>query len=472
MRGITFDWYSVALRLKLSRCFGLPRKLPMPLSYSARLRRDLRDWQERGLLQPEQAERIAAHAFAPRSSKHLQAALGLCILLLMAPSIIAFVAANWSGLSPASRLVVLLLINAAAVLSTYVAAIRQARERPGWAGRFVDGLATLSLAIAAATLAFVGQTFHVTADPRGFACTVALLALATALVARSGGAAVVACLALIAADLGFGGLDLTTLRGDTASGAGLWFWIVGPALFLASLSGWLPAREFTLLLILVVLTNHFGGAPAGVIFLLPPDRILTVAALALALGHRVSRFRPPGGAGLRLRDGAQALMRAAVGLCLLGIVMVSVRTLGFGGARSTFTVPLAFGAIALAAAVITRFRWPSRATALTSDLLVLAAAATALLVWLIAGGGREPSTFWTVWAASSGLMLVVAGDLEDRRELYGWGMALTAGVTIAMLATSRNLIAFSGNLLLCALLLSLALVACRWATRLIAGRPA
>ena len=98
-----------------------------------------------------------------------------------------------------------------------------------------------------------------------------------------------------------------------------------------------------------------------------------------------------------VRDGAQALMRAAVGLCLLGIIMVSVRTLGFGAARTIFTVPLAFGAIALAAAVMTRFRWLSRATALTSDLLVLAAAATALLVWLIAGGGREPSTFWTVW---------------------------------------------------------------------------
>ncbi len=445
----------------------------MPLSYSARLRRDLRDWQERGLLQPEQAERIAAHAFAPRGSKRLQAALGLCIILLMAPSIIAFVAANWSGLSPASRLVVLLLINAAAVLGTYIAAVRQARERPGWAGRFVDGLATLSLAIAAVTLAFVGQTFHLAADFRGFTCTVAVLGLATALVARSGGAAVVACLALIVADVGFGGVDLSTLRGDTASGAGLSFWAVGPALFLASLYGWLPAREFTLLLILIVLTNHLGGAPAGLTFLLPPDRILTVAALALAIGHGLSRIPPPGDAALRLHDGAQALTRAAVGLCLLGILMVSVRTLGFGGARSTFTVPLAFAAIALAAAVITRFRWPSRATALTSDLLVLAAATTALLVWLIAGTGREPSAFWTVWGGIvPGLMLVVAGDLEDRRELYGWGMALTAGITIAMLAASRNLIAFSGNLLLCALPLSLALMACRWATRRITGRTA
>ena len=140
----------------------------MPLSYSARLRRDLRDWQERGLIQPEQAERIAAHALAPRGHRHLQAALALCILLLVAPSIIAFVAANWSAMPPAARLILLFLANAAAVSATYLAARRLARDQTGPARRLVDGMATLSLAIAAATLALVGQTFHVAADPRGF----------------------------------------------------------------------------------------------------------------------------------------------------------------------------------------------------------------------------------------------------------------------------------------------------------------
>jgi uncharacterized membrane protein len=448
-------------------------KAAMPLSYSARLRRDLRDWQERGLIQPEQAERIAAYVFAPRGSKHLQAALALCILLLVAPSILAFVAANWSVMSPASRLVVLVLVNAAAVLGTYLAARRHAYDRAGSTSRLVDGMATLSLVIAAATLALVGQTFHVAADPHRFAGTIAALGLATAVVARSGGAAVVACLTLIAMDAGLGVLDLAELRGGIASGAGAWFWAVGPALFLASLSGWLPARESTLLLLLIVLTNHLGGAPAGLMFLLPPDRILTVAALALALGHVLSRFEPQEEWASRLREGAHALTRAAVGLCLLGIVMVSVRTLGFGGARPTFAAALALAAIALTACVLARFRLPTRATSPTSDLLVLAAAALALLVWLIAGTSREASTFWTVWGGIvPALILVVAGDLEDRRELYGWGMVLTAGLTVGMLAASSNLIAFSGNLLLCAVLLSLALVACRWAARRIAGRVA
>lgn len=445
----------------------------MPLSYSARLRRDLQDWQERGLIQAEQAERIAAHALAPRGFMNLQAALVLCILLLVAPSIIAFVAANWSAMSPASRFAVLFFANAAAVSGTYVAARRHARDRAGSASRLVDGLATLSLVIAAATLALVGQTFHVAADLRGFASTIAVLGMATAIVARSGGAAIVACIALIAADVGFGVLDLATLSGDTGSGAGIWFWAVGPVLFLASLSGWLPARQFTLLLILIVLTNHLGGASAGLTFLLPPDRILIVAALALALGHVLSRIGPQGEWTSRLRDGAHALTRAAVGLCLLGIVMVSVRTLGFGGARPTFAAALALAAIALAALILARVRSAGLRTLPLSDLLVLASAALTLLVWLIAGWSREASTFWTVWGGIvPALMLVVAGDLEGRRELYGWGMALTAGITIGMLAASRNLIAFSGNLLLCAVLLSLGLVACRWAARRIDGRAA
>ncbi|GJE13751.1 MULTISPECIES: DUF2157 domain-containing protein [Methylobacterium] len=445
----------------------------MPLSYSARLRRDLRDWQERGLIQPEQAERIAAHALAARGLRPLQTALALCILLLVAPSVIAFVAANWSAMSPPARLVVLVLADTAAVAGTYLAARRLSRDRIRSSRRVVDGLATLSLAIAAATLALVGQTFHVAADPRGFAVTVAILGAATALITRSGGAAIVACIALIAADAGLNGLDLGSLRGETGSGAGLWFWTLGPALFVASLTGWLPAREFTLLLLLIVLTNHLGGAPAGLTVLLPPDRILTVAALALALGHLLSRVPPRGGWPPRLHDGAQALARAAVGLNLIGIVMVAVRTLGFGGARPAFTVALAFAAIALAAFILARRRSPARATLLTSDLLVLAASALALLVWLIAGASREPSTFWTVWGGIvPALTLVVAGELEDRRELYGWGLALTAGLTVGMLAASSNLIAFSGNLLLCALLVTLALVACRWAARRIDGRAA
>lgn len=158
----------------------------MPLSYRAKLRRDLRHWQALGLIQPEQVERISAVALAPRGLQHLQAILALCILLLFAPSIIAFVAANWSAMSPLSRMTVLFLGNAGTVLVTYLAVRRHERNPPGSTRRIVDGLATLSLVFAAATLALVGQAFHVPADPRSFAGALALMGLMTALVARSG----------------------------------------------------------------------------------------------------------------------------------------------------------------------------------------------------------------------------------------------------------------------------------------------
>lgn len=450
----------------------------MPLSYRARLRRDLRQWQELGLIQPEQVERISAVALAPRGLGHLQAALVVCILVLFAPAIIAFVAANWSAMSPPSRMVVLFLGNAATVLATYLAVRRHGLNRAGSSRRLADGMAVLSLAFAAGTLALVGQTFHVPADPRAFAGALAVMGLATALIARSGGAAFVACLALAVADTGFSGV----LAGGVEATGSAWtgFWIVGPALFLASLSGWLPAREPTLLLLLVVLTNHLAGSSASLPFLVSPDLVLTIAALALALGHALvaspgsaSADSQPSGWRARLREGGQSLSEAASGLFLLGIATVAVRTLGFGGARPGLMVAPAFAALALTALLLMRRRLHERGALPLADLLVLGAAGLGLLSWLVSGSVRNPSPFWTVWGGIvPALGLVVAGHLGERRGLFAWGLTLCGGVTLSMLAVSRNLIAFSGNLLVCAFLLAVTLAACRWADRRLTGRSA
>ena len=449
----------------------------MPLSYRARLRRDLRRWQDRGLIQPEQAERIAADAFASRGLGHLQAALVLCIVVLAAPAVIAFVAANWAAMPPAARMVVLLLGNAATLLATFLAARAHARGSGASARRLADGTATLSLAFAAATLALVGQTFHVPSDLRAFAGTMAVLGLATAIVARSSGAALVACVALAVADTGLpglGGVGFETVRAAWAS-----FWLVGPCLFVASLSGWLPAREPTLLLLLLVLTNHLGG-PAVLPFVPSPELTFTVGALALALGHAIAGTRRDGvpaeardGWPTRFGEGGEVLMQAAAGLCLLGILVVALRTLGLGGPKPGLTIVLGFWALALAAFLLSRPRLARGDPLPLADLLVLGAAALGLLTWLVSGvvGGASP--FWTVWGGIvPALALVVAGHIGERRGLFGWGLALCAGLTLGMLAVSRNLIGFSGNLLVCALLVAVTLAACRWADRRLTGRSA
>lgn len=445
----------------------------MPLSYSTRLRRDLQEWQALGLIQADQSERIAAHALAPRGGKHLQVVLGLCILLLLAPAILAFVAANWAAMPPGSRITVLFLTDAACVFATYLAALRHAAGPPGSPRKLVDGLALLSLVAAAATLALIGQTFHTPADPQGYALTIAILGTATALVARSGSAGVVASLALIMADLGSYGLGLGGAATTAATGAGLWFWAVGSVLFLASLTGWIPAREFTLLVLLSTLSNHLGGQPRGLPIPPAPDRALLVAASAMALGYALPHLSVHAAWATRLRDGAQALKDAAAGLILISLVLVAFNLFGFELAHPSALGLVALAAVAGAAFTIDRLRAPNLATRSVGDFLVLAAGALALIVWVAASSSREVSSLWTVWGGIvPALMLVVAGEIDHRRALYGGGITLTAGFTLGMLAMSRSLITFSGNLLLCALVLSLALLACRWANRRISARLA
>ncbi len=443
----------------------------MPFIYATRLRRDLQEWQTLGLIAPDQAERIAAHAFAPRGLKGLQTVLGFCIVLLLAPAIIAFVAANWSAMSAASRMAVLFLADAAVVGGTFLVAARDTRDGLPMPSKLVDGLATLSVVFAAATLALVAQTFHTPSDPKGYSITVALIGLVTAAVTRSVTAGVIASLALITADFGTGGLMGSASLPETTTT--VWFWIIALPLFFASFLGWLPRQELILILVLSALANHLEVPPPGFPISLSPDRTLTVAALALALGHALTRLDAEGRWVQRIRDGGQALTRAAVGLFLMGFVLACAQTIGFLGSKPTFGTALAVIAIAFAAFVIDRLRASETAKPPLSDLMMLGAAALSLAVWIALGSARTISPLTTVCGGIvPALALIIAGDLDQRRALYGWGITLTAALTLGMLVMSKNLIAFSGLLVVCAVLLTGALIGCRWASRRIAGRIA
>ncbi|WP_375456993.1 DUF2157 domain-containing protein [uncultured Methylobacterium sp.] len=443
-------------------------------SYRARLRRDLLDWQERGLIDAAQRERIAAEALAPPGPGYLQGILVLCIVVLVAPAIIAFVAANWSGLAPATRMVVLFSADAAAVLGAWFAGRRHARAPSAPQRAVADGAATLSLVLAAATLALVGQTFHVPPDLRGYAATVAALGLATALVARSGGAAFAACAALVVADVG-------PWDGGAAPGAGSpTFWFVASGLLAGFLTGWLPARAPSLTVLLVVLANHLGAASGG-IPTIGPDRLMLVAALALGAGHALAGQALAGfGADprtARLREGGAALAQAATGVCLLGILAVAARTLGWGGRPSPAWILPTLLAFAAAGALLVLPRRRGRGPLPLPELIVLGSTALSFLVLLTGAWGWAParggSPFWTVWGGIvPALGLVVAGHLDERRALFGWGLALVAGLIVGMLAVSRDLLGFSVNLLGSAALVALTLALCRWADRRLAGRTA
>lgn len=443
----------------------------MHLFYATRLRHDLQDWQSLGLIQPDQAERIAAHALAPRDHKSLQTVLGLCIVLLLAPAIIAFVAANWSALSAAARMAILFVTDIAAVSAAYLAARHRSRAGIEAPSKLVDGLATLSLVTAATTLALVGQTFHTPPDPQGFALTVAVLGLATAAVARSGSAAAIACVALILADNGSGGM--LGLQGAPASRVGIGFWIVGTALFLMGLLGWTPVRKITLFLLLVALTDHIGIALDRRAGSLTPDLTLAVAALAITLGHALTALEAEGSWIARLRTGAQALTQAGVGLFLIDTVFACLQFVGLARSPTTATTYVAIVALGCCAFALHHIRKSEPIKPPISDLLMLGAATLSLCVWILASQSREMATLWTVWGGIvPALILIVAGDIDRRPVLYGSGIALTAALTLGMLAMSKNLIAFSGNLVVCAIALGFALLGCRWAARRITRRLA
>lgn len=446
----------------------------MQLSYRARLKHDLLQWQERGFIRPDQAERIASDAFAARGIDYLQAALVLSFVLLMAPAIIAFVAANWDLISPITRMLVLFLGNGLVIAAAYLATLRQARNPSGGARFLADGLATLSLVLAASSITLIAQTFHLPGDMLGFARTVAGLGLVTALVTRSGGAALLACAALIVGDAGT--RDLTQFGLDQAREPWPAFWIIAPGLFLASLSGWLPARRMTLLLLLLALASHFGRA-AGWLSLSPsPAWVFTIVALALALGRILAgawnESAAPAWAG-RFRDGGEALAEAAAGLCLIGLLVATFELRRSGVASLGVVTMLAPLAVGLAAFAILRGRLTGRGAWPLADLIVLGAAALSLLICLVTELTLRESALLSVWGGIvPALALAVAGQIDERRALFGWALALCAALTIYLLFESNSLIALSGNLAICAILVALTLTVSRWLAHRAVGRSA
>jgi uncharacterized membrane protein len=440
-------------------------------SYETRLRRDLLAWQERGLIDGGQRERIERDAFGRRGLAGLQAVLVLCLAILLIAATTAFVSANWAGMSPASRMVLLLGGNAAAVGLTFELTRRHlASPSPGLA-LAIDAAAALSLGLAILSIALVAQTFHLPSDPSGFARTIAALGLATALVARSRISAFIG-----AGALAFSAVDLP-LFGATVppmDGAGI-FWLIAGGYLVTALGGWLPARVMSLFLVLVAMTFRLGAASAlGWTFNVRAELIFFVALAAFASGHALIRT-PSLPGGDRLRDGGGALVHAAAGLCLAAILAASIRTLGWTPrGANIWTLPALAAAAATGAILVLPWRAGRSPAPALADLVILGAMVFSLVL-LVAGSGwggtdRQASAFWTVWTGIvPALALVVAGHLDARRALYGWSLVLVGGLIVGLLFTSRDLIGFAGNLLGSAILVAATVWVCRWADRRLAG---
>lgn len=151
--------------------------------YKERVAKDLDRWIGAGLVD---ANRRAAILDTIPDARRLDAATSLAWVgaLLFGIAIIAFVAANWEGMSKLARFAVLI----AAFLALAGAAAWTAHKTRPIASNMLLMLASL---VFAASIGLTGQIFDIAGDPRAAAYMAGAGAFALALAGRSTGAAVV-----------------------------------------------------------------------------------------------------------------------------------------------------------------------------------------------------------------------------------------------------------------------------------------
>lgn len=167
------------------------------MSYKARIEQDLDRWIASGLVPAD--SRAAILASIP-DARRLDAATALAWVggVLMGIAVIAFVAANWDGMSRLARFGIVLAAFLALAAGGAWAAQRQ---RPILA----DILLTVTVLVFAASIGLVGQIFDIVGEPRAAFHGAGLAGLALGLAGRSTGSA---CVGLVFVALGdFAGLD-------------------------------------------------------------------------------------------------------------------------------------------------------------------------------------------------------------------------------------------------------------------------
>ena len=161
-------------------------------NYKTRLTGDLDRWIAEGLVPPVSREPILAGVTEP---KRLEASAALAAVggLLLGAAVIAFVAANWSGIPRLARF--------GLVLSLFLTVSGGA----AWAGERRPLARNVLLLVAAlvyaAAIGLTGQIFDIAGDPRTALHAAGLAAILLALAGRSSGAAIAALGLLAIGDL-------------------------------------------------------------------------------------------------------------------------------------------------------------------------------------------------------------------------------------------------------------------------------
>ena len=381
-------------------------------AYRQRLDADLARWQADGVIAPSVGDAIRAALPPAPKSINIPTVIGILGGLLIAAAFLAFVAANWTEIARPARFAIL-LVGIAGAYS--LGAWFDRSQRPYLA----DISATVGCIVFGASIALVGQMYHLAED---FAAGMMLWSagsLIAALLTGSRGALAVA----LAAGCIWSGMRITEMAG-TPHLPFVVFWLV--AAWLAVLWNSAVARH----LVGVAALGWIATVYLGYVDRTSLNPLLPVSACATLLL----------GAGLMLANLASGALRAlgltlstyasfALALMLAPVGVHEFMTLKLAAPGWALLCGLAGTGLAFATAAIVRRAGPAFAgLALTCALIVASG-------W--AGEISLPQPWTTyVFALASMLCLVISGMLDEVRPrlVAGWlGLGLMiAGITWAV----------------------------------------
>jgi uncharacterized membrane protein len=379
-------------------------------SYRRRLEADLAEWTRAGLIAAEQAAAIRKTAFADKGGMKLPSVLGMLGGLLIAASVVAFVAANWQGIPRLLKLAAILGAIIAALFVAYRSACRGSE-------RASDAAATCAALIFGAGVALVGQMYHLPADWPAGSLLVGCGALAVAALLRSDGALLTAfaCMGAWFAGLTTDGAGVTPMN----------LLLLAPAFALALGREQRVVHHAAVLTLGLWLFLADGDLLGSQVFGAQLAYWLFIAVVATSLG------------ALATDRGWHHLLTAFLPWGLLGYVAVLAAQLnlvlearGLGAGIANLTVVLAGLAAVGALAALSVLARDRRSAALLAGALGLACVSP-LMVWAGVDKLLMGRLVVAALVLGSTALMVAAGTSGGQRRV---GMAGIAAFGLAVLA--------------------------------------
>ena len=381
-------------------------------AYRQRLAADLARWQTDGVITPATGDAIRATLPPAPKGVNIPTVIGILGGLLIAAAFLAFVAANWTEIARPARFAILL----AGIAGAYAAGLWFDRSNRPY---LADISVTVGSIVFGASIALVGQMYHLSEDFAGGMMLWSAGALIAAVLTGSRGALAVA---LVAGCL-WSGMRVTD-TGDVPHVPFIAFWLVAGVL--ATVWNSPVARHLVGAAALAWLSTIFiGSVDRNLINPISP--VAGSAALLLGGALAAAHFGSGSLRALGLTLSSYASFALAIVLAPVGVEDFALRT----RVSPNWALVCGFAGIILAFAVAAVSR---RAGAAFAGLALV----FAMIVGTGWAGADNLPQPWTTYAfaLASMLSLVVSGMLDDVRPrvVAGWlGLGLViAGITWAV----------------------------------------